>query len=134
MGLAPYHWKIGPDDIMPEAATTGAGTNKAARTPKARTIPTTVLHRIIGPSLGTSRTPRTVGRGVEGVKQGRGGQGGPRIDPALARAHQLLPRHRDADGLRGRDEMIRFLGGVGDGDLNAFDATVEGVAARAIVR
>src|SRR5450631_1023910 len=45
----------------------------------------------------------------------------------------LLPRHRDADSVLRRYQVISILGGVSDGDLNAFDATVECVAMRSIV-
>jgi hypothetical protein len=47
---------------------------------------------------------------------------------------RLLARHRDADSILRRDEVIRVLGGVGNGDLDALDSAIESVAARAVIR
>ncbi len=50
----------------------------------------------------------------------------------------LAPRYCRAIAMRtassGRDQVIRVLGGLGDRDLHALDATRERVAARAVVR
>ena len=50
------------------------------------------------------------------------------------RAPVLLARHRDADSILRRDEVVRVLGGVGNGELDALDPAVESVAARAVIR
>src|SRR5262245_36779499 len=88
MGLAPYHWAIGPDIIVPEAATTGAGANTAARTPKTRTTASTVLHRLIGPSLGDDSNTAN-GRLRRGASQA--GPAGPGGFPLAARAEPDTP-------------------------------------------
>src|SRR5215468_12052078 len=48
-------------------------------------------------------------------------------------SQQLLTRHRDADGLLRRDEVIRALGRFADGELHALYRAVERIAARAVV-
>src|SRR6185437_16254849 len=52
----------------------------------------------------------------------------------LTGAPRLLARQRDADSVLRRDEVVRVLSGAGNGDLDALDSAVEGVAARAVVR
>src|SRR5215469_9564752 len=49
-----------------------------------------------------------------------------RRPPPLLR--RLLSRHGDADDVHGRDDAIRALGGLGDGQLHPFDPSSEGVA------
>src|SRR6185312_6160445 len=44
-----------------------------------------------------------------------------------------LPRHRDAQALVGRDQVVGVLGVFAEVDLNPFDAAVEGVVARPVV-
>src|SRR6266446_4163060 len=57
----------------------------------------------------------------------------PRRDPSpfLIR---LLPRHSDADSIFRRDEMLRALGRIADGELHPLDCSVKSIAARAVVR
>src|SRR5215469_12070267 len=45
----------------------------------------------------------------------------------------LLPRHGDADGVLGFDQVVDALGGVGDLDLDSFYGAVELIAAGTIV-
>src|ERR1700722_19088789 len=45
----------------------------------------------------------------------------------------LLARHRDADGVLRRDEVVRVLGGLRNGELHALHSAVERVAARPVV-
>ena len=44
-----------------------------------------------------------------------------------------LARHRDADGVLRRDEVVRVLGGLRNGELDTFDSAVEPVATRPVV-
>lgn len=46
----------------------------------------------------------------------------------------LLPRHRDADRVLWRDEVVQVFSGVGDRELHAFDCPGERIAARAVIR
>jgi hypothetical protein len=46
----------------------------------------------------------------------------------------LLARHRDADNVLRRDEVVRVLRGVSNGELDALDSAVEHVATRAVIR
>src|SRR5206468_3172289 len=46
---------------------------------------------------------------------------------------RLLPCHGDADSVLRRDEVIRALGRIADGELHPLDRSVERIAARAIV-
>jgi hypothetical protein len=45
----------------------------------------------------------------------------------------LLARHRDADSILRRDEVVHVLGGVSNGELDALNSAVKSVAARAVI-
>ena len=57
-----------------------------------------------------------------------------RIAKLAGRCLALLARHRDADSVLRRDEVVRVLSGLGYGKLHPLHSAVERVAARAIVR
>ena len=53
--------------------------------------------------------------------------------PPLCGAPELLPRHGDTDGFLRRDEVIDAFSILGDGELNALDATRKLIAVRPVV-